>query len=97
MIECSTQLTQFIQAISRLARQAHAQLIGTPGVGLFTQAVERDDQQPIQSDAQQQGEQPRNHAIGDHAPEYLVAPWHEPLGQFDHQAADGGVAGKRHP
>ncbi|MNO87604.1 hypothetical protein D3C76_790270 [compost metagenome] len=94
VIERPAQLAQFIGTVGGAARQAHIQLVGTPGIGLFTQAVERHHQQTIQPDAQQQGEQSRNHAVGDHPPEHPVTPGYEALGQLDHQAADGGVTGK---
>jgi hypothetical protein len=34
------------------------QLVGTPGIGLLAQVIERHYQQAIQADTQQQGEQP---------------------------------------
>ncbi|MNL11957.1 hypothetical protein D3C87_1328130 [compost metagenome] len=96
VIERPAQFTQFIRAIGGPARQPNVQLIGAPGIGLCAKVIERHHQQAVQPDAQQQGEQSRNHAVGDHAPEHPVLPGHEALGQFDHQAAGGGIAGKRH-
>ncbi|MNL45437.1 hypothetical protein D3C87_1680840 [compost metagenome] len=97
VIEGSAQLTQLIGTVGGTARQPHAQLVGAPGIGLLAQTVQWHDQQSIQHDAQHQGEQARDDAVGDHPPEHPITPGHKALRQLDHQAADGRIAGKRHP
>ncbi|MNN89193.1 hypothetical protein D3C81_2069710 [compost metagenome] len=52
-VERPRQLAEFIRALGDTARQAHIQLIGTPGVSLFAQVVQGHDQQAVQTDTQQ--------------------------------------------
>ena len=79
-VERPGQLTEFVRALGDAARQPHIQLIGTPGIGLFAQIVQRHHQQAIQPYAQQQGEQPRNHSVGDHPPKQSIFARQETLG-----------------
>lgn len=62
---------RFVLTAGGLARQPHAQLIGTPGIGLLTQLVQRHNQQPVQAHAQQQGEHSGDHAINQKPPDQL--------------------------
>ena len=96
-IEGPRQLTEFIRALGDAARQAHIQLVGAPGVGLFAQVVQRHHQQAIQADTEQQGEQPGNHAVGDHPPEHPVLARNKALGQLDDQNAGGRILRERYP
>ena len=71
MVKRAPQLAQFILAAGGVMGHPRIQLIGAPGIGLLAQLIEGHDQQPIQANAQQQGKQAGDHAIGHHPPEQL--------------------------
>jgi len=95
VVKRTAQLAQFVLSTGGVKGHPRVQLIGTPGIGLLAQLIERHDQQPVQADAQQQGKQAWNHTIGHHAPDHLITPRHKTLWQFNDQRTGTRIYRKR--
>ena len=87
LVKGTRQFAQFVMPGDGARVQAGRQLIGPPGIGLLAKLVQRHDQHAVQAYTQQQGEQPRDDAVGDNAPQQAVLARIEALRQFDHQHA----------
>ncbi|MNO92623.1 hypothetical protein D3C76_842040 [compost metagenome] len=90
VLEGLCQFTQLVTACQQ-GQGGAVQVIGTQGVGAVAQAVQRHYQVPVQRQAQQQGEQCRCNAVGDHMGPRRQAGGQQALGQLQHQAALLGV------